>query len=111
MTGDNHDQQRRKKSDDRLPAADIALQKPVHLPIAGHIRDDLTHCYHLRVGEGERQSVLEGRRQLAAILEGDAAAPHPLQGVSAPVQDVDLRQSLEDTLKQVPADRRGSVYR
>ena len=57
-----HRQQRREEGDDGLPAADIALQQAVHLPIAGHVGHDLAYGDRLRVGEGERQHILECAR-------------------------------------------------
>ena len=45
----------REQRHDRLAAADVALQQPVHAALAAHVGDDLAQRARLRAGERERQ--------------------------------------------------------
>ena len=98
-----HRQQGGKECDDGLAAADVPLQQTMHFAIAGHVGNDLAQRRRLRVGESERQRILECGGQLPAILECNAAATLPLQGIGAPMQDVDEQQFLEG--ESCPAER------
>ena len=44
-------QQRREQRDDRLAAAHIALQQPMHPPVAAHVREDFAYRPRLRTGQ------------------------------------------------------------
>src|SRR5262245_2818952 len=71
--------QGRERGDDRLAAADIALQKPLHGVRLREVAADLRQRLVLGPGELERQPRQQRLRQLAARLErGRAYRPPPL---------------------------------
>jgi hypothetical protein len=90
-----HGQERGKKSNDRLAAAYIALEQTVHLPIADHVGNYLSQRRSLRVGECEREHLLESRSQLALVLERNAVPLLSHQSIRATVEHMDEQQLLE----------------
>ena len=80
---------------DRLPAADVTLQKPVHAPIAAHVGDDLADGAHLCARQLVGEGLPEARRHLAFVDERDPLAWLARQRLGALVQQLDEEQLLE----------------
>ncbi len=57
-------EQHRRRSDQRLAAADVALQQAVHRHVAAHVGPDLEDDLALRAGQRERQRTLEPLQQV-----------------------------------------------
>src|SRR4051812_48348599 len=87
--------QRCKERDDRLPAANVSLQQPVHSPIARHVADDLANDLHLRAGQLERQRFSKFCRESPPILESDTAPSLSSEPLRALMQQMDEEQLLE----------------
>src|SRR3954453_21199470 len=85
-------QQRREQRHDRLAAADVALEQPMHAVWAGHVHPDLANRSRLGSGEWKRQRRLELRRQVAAILERNPLTLLTRQDVRAPAKQVNEQE-------------------
>src|SRR5687767_1674059 len=84
-----------KEADDCLAAADVALQQPMHLPVAAHVGKDLADCPVLSRGETIGKILLETARQLAPIPKRDTAPLCAGEGIAATMEDVDKQELLE----------------
>ena len=67
-------EQRGEQRDDRLAAADVALQQTMHATVAAHVDEDLANRARLRAGELEWQPLSKTAGELALVDEGDAGA-------------------------------------
>ena len=108
-----HREQRGEQRDDRLAAADVALQQPLHAALAAHVGEDLAQHARLRARERERQRLAELRRELSPVLEADAAPRLAGQRLGALLQQLHEQQLLERqpraSLHRL-AERRGAVH-
>jgi hypothetical protein len=71
------------EGDDRLAAADVALQEPQHPAVGGHVGEDLVDRACLGAGQFERQALQRLATQASVALDaapGKAALVRPDQG-------------------------------
>ena len=104
-------EQRREQRDDRLSAADVALQQAVHAAVAHHVGDDLANGAHLRAGELERQRLAQLRRELALVHEADAGPLVARQLLGALLQAAERRSSSSNASRDRPDERLGERRR
>ena len=71
----------RERRDDGLAAAHIALQQPLHRLAAGEVAADFRDHARLRLGQRERQALVEDARQRAVAAQARRLAP----GARAPM--------------------------
>ena len=67
--------EQRQEGDDRLAAADVALQQAQHARLPGHVGEDVAHGRLLRAGEGKGEGCQRLRAQAAIALERTAGEP------------------------------------
>src|SRR6266542_5201833 len=107
-----HGQQCSEQGNDRLAAANVTLQQPVHPPVATHVGEDLAYGSVLSPGETIGQMSLERGGQLAAVREPDAGPLLASDGVGAAMKDVNEQQLLESEARSAThcvGDRRRAM--
>src|SRR5436190_1195396 len=108
-----HREEGAEQSDDRLPAADVALEQTLHAPVAAQVGENLAQHARLRAGERERQRLTKLCREQAPVLEPDAAPRLARERLRALLQQLHEEQLLERqsraTLHRF-AERSGTVH-
>jgi hypothetical protein len=93
--------QRRHRRDHRFPAADVALQQPVHRPVSGEVGEDLVSRDALAVRESKGQRRHESLRQRDVVgnRDPDAGAAAAAGALARKVQQEELveRDSFSST--------------